>query len=84
MKTVIECVYSPCYGKVEKLFVTESSYVYGWEKLALIETIDKQKVEIKIGISGYIESLEVVEGQAIANQKLLITVRDDLLVTGSD
>ena len=84
MKTVIECVYSPCYGKVEKLFVMESSYVYEWEKLALIETIDKQKVEIKIGISGYIESLEVVEGQAIADQKLLITVRDDLLVTGSD
>ena len=84
MKTVIECVYSPCYGKVEKLFFTESSYVYEWEKLALIETIDKQKVEIKIGISGYIESLEVVEGQSIADQKLLITVRDDLLVTGSD
>ncbi|MDA2314150.1 MULTISPECIES: hypothetical protein [Bacillus cereus group] len=84
MKTVIECVYSPCYGKVEKLFVTESSYVYEWEKLALIETIDNQKVEIKVGISGYIESLEVVEGQDIADQKLLITVRDDLLITGSD
>ncbi len=84
MKTVIECVYSPCYGKVEKLFVKESSYVYEWEKLALIETIDKQKVEIKVGISGYIESLEVVEGQAIADQKLLITMRDDLLITGSD
>jgi biotin carboxyl carrier protein len=84
VKTVIEGVYSPCYGKVEKLFVAESSYVYEWEKLALIETIDKQKVEIKVGISGYIESLEVVEGQAIADQKLLITVRDDLLITGSD
>ncbi|MDD8002938.1 hypothetical protein [Bacillus cereus] len=84
MKTVIECVYSPCYGKVEKLFVTESSYVYEWEKLALIETIDNQKVEIKVGISGYIESLEVVEGQDIADQKLLITVGDDLLITGSD
>ncbi|KMQ02332.1 MULTISPECIES: biotin/lipoyl-containing protein [Bacillus] len=84
MKTVIEGVYSPCYGKVAKLFVKESSYVYEWEKLALIETIDKQKVEIKVGISGYIESLEVVEGQAIADQKLLITMRDDLLITGSD
>ncbi|MCR6845207.1 biotin/lipoyl-containing protein [Bacillus sp. IBL03825] len=84
MKMVIEGVYSPCYGKVEKLFVTESSYVYEWEKLALIETIDKQKVEIKVGISGYIESLEVVEGQAIADKNLLITVRDDLLITGSD
>ena len=64
-----------CYGKFLRI---------RGEKLALIETIDKQKVEIKIGISGYIESLEVVEGQAIADQKLLITVRDDLLVTGSD
>ncbi|EJQ41009.1 hypothetical protein IEE_04698 [Bacillus cereus BAG5X1-1] len=76
MKTVVEGVYSPCYGKVEKLFVTESSYVYEWEKLALIETIDKQQVEIKVGISGYIESLEVVEGQAIADQKLLITINN--------
>ncbi|KOS30770.1 hypothetical protein ADK17_03740 [Bacillus anthracis] len=84
MKTVIEGVYSPYEGKVEKIFVKETSYVYEWEKLALIETIDKQKVEIKVGISGYIESLEVVEGQAIADQKLLITMRDDLLITGSD
>ncbi|MBO1581133.1 MULTISPECIES: biotin/lipoyl-containing protein [Bacillus] len=84
MKAVIENVYSPCYGKVEKLFITESSYVYEWETLALIETIDKQKVEIKVGISGYIELLEVEEGQAITNKTRLITVRDDLLITGSD
>ncbi|PFK36417.1 hypothetical protein COI93_16110 [Bacillus cereus] len=84
MKAVIENVYSPCYGKVEKLFITESSYVYEWEKLALIETVDKQKVEIKVGISGYIELLEVEEGQAITNKTRLITVRDDLLITGSD
>ncbi|KFN02053.1 hypothetical protein D0U04_16950 [Bacillus clarus] len=84
MKAVIESVYSPCYGKVEKLFVTKSSYVYEWERLAVIETMDKRKVEIKVGISGYIESLEVEEGQAIADKKLLITVRDDLLITGSD
>ncbi|EEL52255.1 Biotin carboxyl carrier protein [Bacillus cereus Rock3-44] len=84
MKEVIENVYSPCYGKVEKLFITESSYVYEWEKLALIETVDKQKVEIKVGISGYIELLEVEEGQAITNKTRLITVRDDLLITGSD
>ncbi|WIY61763.1 biotin/lipoyl-containing protein [Bacillus arachidis] len=84
MKAVIEDVYSPCYGKVEKIFITESSYVYEWEKLALIETIDKQKVEIKVGISGYIELLEVEEGQVITDKTRLITVRDDLLITGSD
>ncbi|MBO1627271.1 biotin/lipoyl-containing protein [Bacillus arachidis] len=84
MKAVIEDVYSPCYGKVEKIFINESSYVYEWEKLALIETIDKQKVEIKVGISGYIELLEVEEGQVITDKTRLITVRDDLLITGSD
>ncbi|MBC6971120.1 hypothetical protein H9I32_01395 [Bacillus sp. Xin] len=84
MKAVIENVYSPCYGKVEKLFVTESSYVYEWEKLALIETIDKEKVEIKVGISGDIVLLEVEEGQSITNKTRLIAVRDDMLITGSD
>ncbi|MGG0237863.1 biotin/lipoyl-containing protein [Bacillus rhizoplanae] len=84
MRTVIENVYSPCYGKVEKLFINESSYVYEWEKLALIETMDKRTVEIKVGISGYVELLQVEEGQAITNQTLLITVRDDMLITGSD
>jgi len=82
MKTVIENVYSPCYGKVAKLFINESSYVYEWEKLALIETMDERKVEVKVGISGYVELLEV--GQAITNETLLISVRDDLLITGSD
>ncbi|PEE42454.1 hypothetical protein [Bacillus pseudomycoides] len=84
MKTVIENVYSPCYGRVTKLFINESSYVYEWEKLALIETMDERKVEIKVGISGYVELLEVEEGQVITEQTLLITVRDDLLITGSD
>ncbi|WP_459502191.1 biotin/lipoyl attachment domain-containing protein [Bacillus sp. C1] len=84
MKVVIENVYSPCYGKVEKLFVTESSYIYEWEKLALIETIDKEKVEIKVGISGDIVLLEVEEGQSITDKTRLIAVRDDMLITGSD
>ncbi|WP_410984445.1 biotin/lipoyl-containing protein [Bacillus cereus] len=84
MKAVIENAYSPCYGKVEKLFVKESSYVYEWEKLALIETIDKEKVEIKVGISGDIVLLEVEEGQSITNKTRLIAVRDDMLITGSD
>ncbi|PHF45735.1 hypothetical protein COF72_13865 [Bacillus pseudomycoides] len=84
MKTVIENVYSPCYGRVTKLFINESSYVYEWEELALIETMDERKVEIKVGISGYVELLEVEEGQVITEQTLLITVRDDLLITGSD
>ncbi|PDY48694.1 biotin/lipoyl-containing protein [Bacillus pseudomycoides] len=84
MKTVIENVYSPCYGRVTKLFINENSYVYEWEKLALIETMDERKVEVKVGISGYVELLEVEEGQVITEQTLLITVRDDLLITGSD
>ncbi|MEI4622612.1 hypothetical protein KFD70_21055 [Bacillus pfraonensis] len=84
MKAVIENVYSPCYGKVEKLFVKENSYVYEWEKLALIETIDKEKVEVKVGISGDIVLLEVEEGQSITNKTRLIAVRDDMLITGSD
>ncbi|RBW67428.1 hypothetical protein [Bacillus taeanensis] len=84
MKDVIEAVYSPCYGKVEKIFVNKDSYVYEWEKLMLIHTLDNHKVEIKAGVSGHVVSLEVMENQNVLNETVLIKLKDDLLITGSE
>lgn len=84
MKEVIEAVYSPCCGKIENLFVSQDSYVYEWEKLMLIHTTDNKKIEVRCGVSGYILSLEVIEKQSITTETLLIKVKDDLLITGSE
>ncbi|MDN3017205.1 hypothetical protein PH210_13485 [Paenibacillus sp. BSR1-1] len=84
MKEVIEAIYSPCCGKIETLFVDQDSYVYEWEKLILIHTEDHKKVEVRAGVSGHIVSLEVTEKQNVTHETLLIKVKDDLLITGSE
>lgn len=40
MKTRIEEIYSSYEGKVEEIFINESSYVYEWEKLLMIRKND--------------------------------------------
>jgi acetyl/propionyl-CoA carboxylase alpha subunit len=84
LKEVIEAIYSPCCGKIETLFVNRDSYVYEWEKLMLIHTTDNDLVEVRAGVSGHVVSLEVIEKQSITNETLLIKVKDDLLITGSE
>ncbi|WP_257346796.1 hypothetical protein [Pseudalkalibacillus decolorationis] len=83
MKEIFQTVFSPCNGIVEKVFVNESSYVYEWETLFLIRTSEETE-EISIGVSGSIISVEIAEGQEVYPETVLLTVRDDLRITGSD
>jgi multidrug efflux pump subunit AcrA (membrane-fusion protein) len=62
----------------------ENNHVYEWEKLFLIKTNSGRIEEISIGISGYITSLHVETGQKVNSETILATIRDDLLITGSD
>ncbi|KHE71535.1 hypothetical protein [Halobacillus sp. BBL2006] len=84
MKEVFQTIYSPCYGSIKEVFVQPSAYVYEWEKLLLIETHDQEEIEISVGISGDIVSLEVAPGQMVTPASALTVVRDDLQITGSD
>ncbi|QHE50910.1 biotin/lipoyl-containing protein [Pontibacillus sp. HMF3514] len=84
MKEVFQHVYSPCDGFVKKVFVTPSSYVYEWEKLFVIETNENKEVEVSIGVSGNITSVEISQGQNVEQNTILTTLRDDFVITGSD
>lgn len=84
MMEVLQNVHSPCGGFVKKVLVTPSSYVYEWETLFVIETNEKKEVEVSIGISGNITSVEISQGQHVAPNTVLTTMRDDLEITGSD
>ncbi|MFZ7944118.1 biotin/lipoyl-binding protein [Neobacillus sp. 19] len=79
-----EDIYSPYSGTVEQVFTKESNHVYEWEKLFLIKTHNGRIEEISIGVSGYITSLKVKEGQKVHTKTVLATIQDDLLITGSD
>lgn len=84
MKTRMEEIYSSYEGKVEEIFVKESSYVYEWEKLMMIRKNNGELEKIAVGISGNIRLVNVVVGQQIHTGTLLVRLEDDLLITGCE
>jgi biotin carboxyl carrier protein len=84
MKTRIEEIYSSYEGKVEEIFVNESSYVYEWEKLMMIRKSNGELEKVAVGISGNIRLVNVVAGQQINTDTLLVKLEDDLLITGCE
>lgn len=84
MKTRIEEIYSSYEGTVEEIFVNESSYVYEWEKLMMIRKSNGELEKVAIGISGNIRLVNVVVGQQINTDTLLVKLEDDLLITGCE
>ncbi|MGD6892270.1 hypothetical protein [Bacillus mobilis] len=84
MKTRMEDIYSSYEGKVEEIFVNESSYVYEWEKLMVIQKNNGELEKVAIGISGNIRLVNVVVGQQINTDTLLVKLEDDLLITGCE
>ncbi|WP_408010335.1 hypothetical protein ACJROX_08590 [Pseudalkalibacillus sp. A8] len=84
MQALIQPIYSPCDGKVENILVNESSHIYEWEKLFLIREKNGSIKEVTVGLSGLITSLEVKENQNVTPNTVLATIKDDLLITGSD
>ncbi|HDX9653634.1 MULTISPECIES: hypothetical protein [Bacillus] len=84
MKTRIEEIYSSYEGKVEEIFVNESSYVYEWENLMMIRKNNGELEKVAVGISGNISLVNVVVGQQINTDTLLVKLEDDLLITGCE
>ncbi|EJQ44925.1 MULTISPECIES: hypothetical protein [Bacillus] len=84
MKTRMEEIYSSYEGKVEEIFVNESSYVYEWENLMMIRKNNGELEKVAVGISGNIRLVNVVAGQQINTDTLLVKLEDDLLITGCE
>ncbi|MDN4075038.1 MULTISPECIES: hypothetical protein [Fictibacillus] len=84
MVEVIEQVYSPFFGKIEKILIKPEQLVYEWEKLFIIQTTDGTIEEVSVGISGYVTSLDAKPGQTVTPQTILAEIEDDFLITGCD
>ncbi|WP_439020672.1 hypothetical protein [Bacillus thuringiensis] len=84
METRIEEIYSSYEGKIEEIFINESSYVYEWEKLMMIRKTNGELEKVAVGISGNIRLVNVVVGQQINTDTLLVRLEDDLLITGCE
>jgi len=80
----MEEIYSSYEGKVEEIFINESSYVYEWENLMMIRKNNGELEKVAVGISGNIRLVNVVVGQQINTDILLVKLEDDLLITGCE
>ncbi|KWW11256.1 MULTISPECIES: hypothetical protein [Bacillaceae] len=80
----IDVILSPCEGTLEKISLSENSRFYEWEQLFQIKKADGSVEIIEIGVSGEIQSLEVMEGEEVVTGEVLAYFKEDLFVTGSD
>ena len=80
----IDVILSPCEGMLEKISLSENSRFYEWEQLFQIKKADGSVEIIEIGVSGEIQSLEVMEGEEVVTGEVLAYFKEDLFVTGSD
>ncbi|GAA1372284.1 hypothetical protein [Peribacillus frigoritolerans] len=80
----VDVILSPCDGRVEKISISKNSRFYEWDQLFQIKKADGSVEIIDIGVSGKIETLEVLEGEPVVAGEVLAYFKEDLFVTGSD
>ncbi|CAH0188641.1 hypothetical protein SRABI96_01616 [Peribacillus sp. Bi96] len=80
----VDVILSTCDGRVEKISISKNSRFYEWEQLFHIKKEDGRVEIIDIGLSGEVESLEVMEGEKVVAGEVLAYFKEDLFVTGSD
>ncbi|WP_209121922.1 hypothetical protein [Alkalihalobacillus sp. BA299] len=71
-------------GVVEEVFVHRGSYVYEWEPLFLIKTLDGSTKIVQVNTSGDIEILKVKKGDHVTIESELAILQEDFLPTGCD
>jgi biotin carboxyl carrier protein len=77
----IECLDN---GTIEQVYIQENSYVYEWEKLFLLKTLDGKLIDISIGASGYISEVHVTVRDHVTKNSILAVLQDDFIISGSD
>jgi hypothetical protein len=84
MNLPIYTIESPFEGTIEKIYIKEQAYTYEWEKLFLLKTVDGKTVDIMIGASGTIKSVQVRVGECVKCKPLLASLQDDNVISGCD
>jgi hypothetical protein len=80
----VYAIESPDEGTIEEIYIEKHSYTYEWEKLFLLKTIEGRMVEVNIGASGNITSVQVAVGEKVNRHTLLASLQDDYIISGSD
>jgi multidrug efflux pump subunit AcrA (membrane-fusion protein) len=69
---------------IEKISIEKDTRVYEWESLFTIRTAEGRFEEVRVGLSGIIQSLEVEVGDEVIPGMVLAYINEDLVASGSD
>ncbi|TRZ37790.1 hypothetical protein CEQ21_20380 [Niallia circulans] len=79
-----QVILSPFAGIVKDVFIKENAYFYEWETILTIQTANGDLEKVEVPFSGSVVSLFVHTGDEISINGKLVSLQDDLLVTGCD
>ncbi|WP_243293000.1 hypothetical protein [Bacillus sp. FJAT-47783] len=79
-----EIVTSPSYGTIQSIHLGSKARIYEWEPLLSIQTEDGQVLQIRVGVSGIIDSYTVKEGDRVVPGTVIAYIEEDLMASGSD
>ncbi|KAB7672989.1 hypothetical protein [Bacillus sp. B1-b2] len=79
-----QVILSSFEGVIDEIFVPEKSYFYEWEPIMTIRTKHGELIEFSVPFSGSVVSMLVKPGESISINTRLVSLQDDLLVTGCD
>lgn len=79
-----EMIISPYHGVVRRIYIRENVKVDQWEPLFAIETTGGNFRQIRVGLSGMIDSLEVETGDKVVPGMVLAYLSEDLAALGGD
>ncbi|WP_209125048.1 hypothetical protein [Alkalihalobacillus sp. BA299] len=71
-------------GTVEKVMVNEGEFVYEWEPLFLIKTVNGLTKKVELGVSGVIKMIKVKSGDEVISDMTLAVLEEDTKPTGCD
>jgi hypothetical protein len=84
MFVYFDLVLSPCYGKVEKVSISNDTIISELEPLFLIKTEEGYFETIYISENRKVESLEVQEGDDVIPGMVLAFLKENKFVIRSD
>lgn len=79
-----EIVTSPVYGVIKSIFTQSNKRIVEWDPLITIQTDEGKEMQLRVGVTGIIDSFLVKEGDEVIPGTVLAYILEDKHVSVSN
>ncbi|WP_243292666.1 hypothetical protein [Bacillus sp. FJAT-47783] len=79
-----EIVTSPVYGVIKSIFTRTNKRIIEWDPLITIQTDEGKEIQLRVGVSGIIDSFPVKEGDKVIPGAVLAYIHEDKQISVSN